>query len=195
MDSRCTIGAMASKKASSVSPVSCWMAADERRRRERPGGDDDAVPLGRRQAGDLAALDGDQRVLGERARDLGGEMIAIDGQRAAGRQLVGVAGRHDQRAGAAHLLVQQADGVGVDIVGAERVGADQLGQAVGLVRLGAALRAHLVQHDGHAGRAICHAASRPGEPAADDVDGCVHGRNLGANGGTLNLAPASRSYR
>ena len=39
----------------------------QRRRGERAGGDDDAVPVGRRQAGDLAALDGDQRVRGERA--------------------------------------------------------------------------------------------------------------------------------
>ena len=39
----------------------------ERRRGEGPGGDDDAVPVGRRQAGDLAALDRDQRVSLERA--------------------------------------------------------------------------------------------------------------------------------
>ena len=123
----------------------------QRRRRERPRGDDDVVPFGRRQAGNLAAFDGDERMFVERARDVRGEMIAVDGQRAAGGQLVGVAGGHDQRAGAAHLLVQQADRVGGGIVGAEGIGADELGEAVGLVRLGAANGAHLVQHDGDAG--------------------------------------------
>ncbi len=144
------MGAMASKKASSLSPVSCWMAAESAGEVSGPVAMMTLVPFGRRQAGDLAALDGDQRVLGQLLGDIGREVIAVDGQRPAGGQLVAVARRHDQRAGAAHLLVQQADGVGGGIVGAEAVGADQLGEAVGLVRLGAAVGAHLVQHDGHA---------------------------------------------
>ena len=61
-------------------------------------------------------------------------------------------GAHDERACASHLLVQQADRVVGGIVGAEGVGADQLGQAVGEMRIGAAHRAHLVQHHRHAGR-------------------------------------------
>ena len=36
--------------------------------------------------------------------------VAVDGERAAGRQLVGVGGAHDQRAEPAHLGMQQADG-------------------------------------------------------------------------------------
>ena len=47
-----------------------------------------AVPVLRRQAGDLAALDRDQRMGLERGRDGRGEAIAVDGQRAAGRHLV-----------------------------------------------------------------------------------------------------------
>ena len=70
---------------------------------------------------------------------------------------------------AAHLLVQQADGVVLRIVGAEGVGADQLGQAVGLVRLGAAHRPHLVQHHGHAGLGELPGRLAAGEAAADDV--------------------------
>ena len=102
--------------------------------------------------------------------------IAVDGERAAGRQLVLVAGRHDQRAGAPHLLVQQADGVGLGVVGAERVGADQLGEAVGLVRFGHAHGAHLVQHDGDAATGDLPGGLAAGEAAADDVDGfcCRH---------------------
>ena len=56
-----------------------------------PGGDDDAVPVGGRQAGDLLARDGDQRVGRRAARvTVGREAVAVDRQRAAGRQLVGV---------------------------------------------------------------------------------------------------------
>ena len=82
-----------------------------------------------------------------------------------------VAARHDQRAGKPHLGMQQPDRIGLGIVGAEGVGADQLGQAVGLVRVGAAHRAHLVQHDRHAGFGRLPGGFRTGEAAADDVDG------------------------
>ena len=46
--------------------------------------------------------------------------------------------------------VQEADGAGLGIVGAERVRADEFGEVAGLVRRGRAYRAHFVQHDGHA---------------------------------------------
>ena len=61
------------------------------------------------------------------------------------------------------------------IVGAERVGADELGQAVGLVGVGAAHRAHLVQDDGHAGLGDLPGGFRAGEPAADDVNWAEYG--------------------
>ncbi len=143
------------------------------RRGEGAGGDDDAVPLGGRQAGDLVALDGDERMRLQPLRHLGGEVVAIDRQRAAGGQLVAVARGQDERAGAAHLLVQQADGVRLPVVGAERVGADELGQAVRLVGVGHARGTHLVQHDGHAGTGDLPGGFGAGEAAADDVDGLV----------------------
>ena len=59
----------------------------ERRRRQRPRRVDDVVPLRRRQAGDLAAFDGDERVFIEQS-DVRREMIAVNGQRPAPRQLV-----------------------------------------------------------------------------------------------------------
>ena len=90
--------------------------------------------------------------------------VAVDRERAAGRHLMGVALRHDERAEAAHLLVQQADRVGLGVVRAERVGADELGEAVGLVGVGAADGPHLVQDDRNAGSAICQAASEPARP-------------------------------
>ena len=145
------MGAMASKKASSVSPVSCWMAADSAGEVSGPVA---TMTLSQSGGGRPAISPRSMVTSGccaERLRDVRGEMIAVDGQRAAGGQLVGVAGGHDQRAGAAHLLVQQADRVGGGIVGAEGVGADQFGEAVRLVRLGAATGPHLVQDDGDAG--------------------------------------------
>ena len=89
---------MASKKASSPSPVSCWIARRQRRRGQRPCGDDHAVPLGRRQSRHLAALDCDQRMALEVPRHVAREQVAVDGQRPARRQLVTIARRHDQRA-------------------------------------------------------------------------------------------------
>ena len=151
----------------------------ERGRGEGAGGDDHGGPFLRRQAGDLAALDGDERMRFERRRDRVGEAVAVDGQRAAGRHLIGVAFGHDQRAQRAHLLMQQADRVGFGIVRAEGVGADELGKAFGLVGVGAANRAHLVQHDRNAGLGDLPGGFGAGEAAADDMDGfdCAHGHS------------------
>ena len=124
-----------------------------------------------RQAGDLAALDRDQGMAGEALRHLGGEGVAIDGERAAGRQLVAVGGGEDQRAGAAHLLVQETDGARLPVVGAERVGAHELGKTIGLVRVGHALCAHFMDHDGDARARDLPGGLRAREPASDDVDG------------------------
>ena len=103
--------------------------------------------------------------------DLGGEGLAVDGERAAGGQAVAVGGGDDQAAGRAHLPVQQADGVLLVVVGAEGVGADELGEAVGLVGEGADDGAHLVQDHGHADRGDLPGGLGAGEAAADDVDG------------------------
>ena len=145
----------------------------ERRRGERAGGDDDARPAGGREARDLAAVDGDERVGFEAGGDLGGEGHAVDGERAAGGDGVAVGARNDEAAGLAHLPVQQADRVLLVVVGAEGVGADELGEAAGLVGEGAHDGAHLVQDHRHA-----HAGGLPGrlgagEAAADDVDRIV----------------------
>ena len=110
-------------------------------------------------------------------RHLGGEVVAIDRERAAGGKLVTVPGSQNERAGAAHLLVQQADGVRLPVVGAERVGAHELGQPIGLVGVRHPYGAHLVQHHGHAGAGDLPGGLGAGEAAADDVDGLclLHG--------------------
>ena len=156
----------------------------ERRRGERAGGDDDAGPVGGREAGDLGAVDGDEGVGLEAGGDLGGEGLAVDGERAAGGDGVAVGGGDDEAAGGAHLPVQQADGVLLVVVGAEGVGADELGQGVGLVGEGADRGAHLVQDDGHAHLGGLPGGLGAGEAAADDVDRVVgHGADLGQGRG------------
>ena len=80
IESKWTIGAMASKKASASSPVKLADRGGKRRRGEGTGGDDDAVPFRRRQAGDLVADDRHQRMAGEGRGDRLGEAVAVDGQ-------------------------------------------------------------------------------------------------------------------
>ena len=97
--------------------------------------------------------------------------MAIDRQGATGRQLVGIGRTHDEGARAAHLLVDHADGVVGGIVGAEGVGADQLGEVVGEMGFGGAHRSHLVQHHGHARLRELPRRLAAREAAADYVNG------------------------
>ena len=95
--------------------------------------------------------------------------VPVDGERAAGGNLVDVGRAHDQRIQPAHLLVQQADRVVAGVVGAEGIGADELGAAVGHVRFGRAHRAHLVQNHAHAALRELPGGFGAGEARANDV--------------------------
>ena len=64
----------------------------QRRRGEGAGRDDHVAPFGRRQTGDLGAVDLDQGMVVQRLGDGGGKAVAVDRQRAARRHLVGVGG-------------------------------------------------------------------------------------------------------
>jgi len=176
----------------------------ERRRGERAGSDDDIVPVLRRQSGDFAALDGDERIRLERLGDRRREAVAVDGERAAGRHLVAVAHRHDERIRHAHLGMQEADGIRLGIVGTEGVGADQLGEAVGLVGIGGADGPHLVQHDRNAAPGDLPGGFRAGKSAADDMDGAErargkivrrHGADIRAGAGWRQPARRQRKKR
>ncbi len=149
----------------------------ERGRGEGAGGDDDAFPLRRRQPGDFLAPELDQRLRPQRCLDRGGEAVPVDRERAAGGHAMRVGGAQHQRGAAPHLRVQQSDGVVLGIVGAEGVGADQLGERRRDMRLGAAHRPHLVQHHADAGARQLPGGLAAGKAAADDVDGgrAAHG--------------------
>ena len=144
----------------------------QRRRGEGTGGDDGQAPTPS-AAGPATSSRRmrDQRLGLQRLGHRRGEALAVHGQRPARRQLVPIAHGQDQRAQPPHLLVQQAHGVAHGVVGAERVRADQLGQPVGLVRIGAAHRPHLVQHHRHAAPRELPGGLAAGEAAADDMDG------------------------
>ena len=123
------------------------------------------------------------------------ESVAVHGQRAAGRHAMLPGRAHDQRVAAAHLLMQQPDGVMFRVVGTEGIGTDQFSQPIRLMGVGFAHGPHLVQDDGHSGARKLPGRLRPGQAAADDVDGfdvAGHGQQIEAREGAVN-APAQLS--
>ena len=173
--SKCTIGAMASKKASADSSVSARIASASAGEVSGPV----ATMTESQSAGGRPATSARSMVTSGCASSAAvtsaRERLAVDGERAAGRQAVPVGGGDDEAAGGAHLPVQQADGVLLVVVGAEGVRADELGEAAGLVGEGADDGAHLVQDDGNAGLGDLPGGLGAGEAAADDVDGVDRG--------------------
>ena len=138
----------------------------QRRRGQRTGRDDDVAPVRRRQAVDFGPMNFDQGMVVQRLGDGGGKSVAVDRQRAAGGNLVGVGRAHDQRTQPAHFGVQQSDRIVGGVVGAERVGAHEFGQAIGAMGFGHPAGAHLVQDDAERRHlATCQAASEPARPA------------------------------
>ena len=144
----------------------------------------------RRQPGDFLPHQRHQRVAGQRVRYGAGEGVAVHGQSTAGRHLVGIGATQDQAVAAAHFFVQQSYRVVLGVVGAERVRAHHLRQPVGLVRLGLADGAHLVQDNRHAGRGDLPSGFAAGETAADDMDGqgcCAHRVRLPSGNQTVQM--------
>ena len=84
----------------------------ERRRGQGPGRDDHAVPVLRRTPATSPRSIVIRGWRADRGLDRFGEAVAVDRERAAGRDLVGVGAAHDERAQRPHLGVQHADGVG-----------------------------------------------------------------------------------
>ena len=118
----------------------------------------------------LAADDLDARLGLQRRGDPARELLAIHGQGRAGGNAGLVGGGHDERAQPAHLLVQQAHGV-LQMIGAEGVGAHQLGALAGAVGGRFLLGAHLEQAHGNAAPGQLPGGLRAGQPRADDGDG------------------------
>ena len=146
----------------------------ERRRGKRSGGDDGEAVGRIRQAGHFGAPQLDGRLVLDCLLHRVGEARAVHGERLTGWHLVAVGSGHDERARAPQLLVQEAHGVALGIVGAERVGADQLREPVRYVRLGGAHRPHLPELDRSAAAGDLPRRLAAGEAAADDADWLVY---------------------
>ena len=140
------------------------MADGERVRGERACGDD----AGRRQRGHFLAHDADARMRGDARAHRGGEDLAVDGERAATGDARVVGALEDHAAEQAHLGLEQAVCVG-GLGALEGVGADELRETIGLVRLGAAHGPHLVHDDVVPALGELPGGLAAGEAAADDV--------------------------
>ena len=184
---------MASKKARPSSFVSDADRVRQRRRGQRSGRDDGRRPFFRRQSGDFLAADGDARMRTRARRVTARENPSRSTASAppAGSRCAS-ARSQDQRAGAAHLLMQQADRIVFPIVGPERVGADEFRKPVRLMRVGSAHRAHLVQNDLAARLRCLPGCLAARQSAADDVDYVCHDAAI-ANAGILFQPRARRS--
>ena len=118
-------------------------------RRERIGGERAARDDHRAAVGDVDGFVAHKRDAGMGRKPLGderGERFSVHGQGLPGRNGGGVGAGDDQRAEPAHLGFEQAAGVR-DVVGFERVRADDLGGVGASVRRGHLHRAHLDQPD------------------------------------------------
>ena len=81
-----------------------------------------------RKLEDFLAADRDERLALNRRSDRGGKAIPVDRERSTGRKHVGVGCAQHQRSQPAHLLVEEADGAALRVIGTERVRADELGE-------------------------------------------------------------------
>jgi hypothetical protein len=106
----------------------------------------------------------------KRLRDGVRERVAIDRQRAAGRDLIRIGAAHDERAKLAHLGVEQPDRVVGGVIRTKRIGADELCETGGLMGLGHPVRPHLVQHDRDARVGDLPRSLGPGKAGADNMD-------------------------
>jgi len=143
-------------------------------RGERACGDDRVAPFLRREARHNFANNGNEWMRLKLSRNRFGKAIAVDGESAAGRNLVLVGAGHNKRARETHFRMNDTDGIGRRIVGTEGVGADQLRKTVTLVSIRAANAAHFVQDDGDASLGDLPGRFRAGKAAANDVDGRVY---------------------
>ena len=175
-----TMGAMASKKASAFSSVRSRIAS------AREGEVSGPVammtdPSRRGEAGDLGAFDFDQRVGLDARGDGGAEEFAVDGERAAGGDGMGVGGGHDEAAAA--RISQWSRPTAFCSSSSERKEFEQTSSARPSVWCAkvADMGAHLVEDHGDAHLGGLPGGFGAGETAADDVDGFYagHGLDLG----------------
>ena len=153
-------------------------------------------------------MDFDQGMIVEGFGNGGGKSVAVDGQCAAGGNLIGVGGTHDQRSQPAHFRVQQPNRIVGGIVRAKRIGTHEFGEAVGAMGFGHPVGPHLVQNHWNSRFGNLPGCLRAGEAGADNMHGprgrfdACHGETGSAFSGAVecarrlcaaDLAPANSS--
>ena len=142
---------------------------------ERPGRDNDIVPVLGRKAGDLAAIETYKRMTEKGGLDGLRETVAVDRERASRRHLMRIGALKDDRAESAHLAMQDPDRIGRGVVGSEGVRANELGEVGSLVRSRGSGRPHFMQNHRNAGIRRLPRGFRAGKASANNVDR-MHGR-------------------
>lgn len=118
---------------------------------------------------DLFADDGYARILLDESGYFGRKLCAVDCEGVSGGNRRGVGCGEEEGVGSAHLLLEQP-GSGVFRLGLQRVGADEFGEVGGLMSLGGASRAHLVESDLAAESSGLESGFRTRQSAANDSD-------------------------
>ena len=141
-------------------------------RGQRAGGDNH-LPLG--DGNGFLRRHRDAGVGADSLRDGGGEPLPVHSQGAARLhpRLIGTA--QDQRPASAQLLFEEPHGV-FQLVGAQGVGAHQLGKARAVVGGGHFMGLHFRQNDGNAPLGQLPGALAPSQARADDGD--IHGYHI-----------------
>ncbi len=147
----------------------------QRRGGERTGRDNHIVPVLRRQAGDLSAVESYMRMTEKGGFDSLRKSVAVDSEGASGRHLVGISRLKDDRAEGAHLAMQDPDRVGRGVVGSEGIRANELGEMGSVVGSRRLEGPHLMQNHRDAGICRLPCRFRAGQASANDVDR-THGR-------------------
>src|ERR1700684_2899893 len=104
-----TMGAMASKKARSASPVRARLASPRAGAVGGAGGNDVLIPLRRGQACGLVAGNRDIGFVRKALRDMLRKAVAIDRKRAPSRHFMRIGRGEDERVEPSHLAMQDAD--------------------------------------------------------------------------------------
>ena len=162
----------------------------ERLRGERPRGDD----ARRRQRGRLFPRDRDLGMGAHPPLHVVGEGDAVHGERGAARHARGVRRLEHQAPEAPHLGLEQAVRAG-ELHRLEGIAADELGEAIGLMRRRHADRAHLAQRDRDAALGQRPGGLAAGEPASDDHGRQVATCSAGAASSTITSCPHFRHFR
>ncbi len=162
----------------------------ERLRRERPRGDD----ARRRQRSRLVPRERDLGVCGHAPLHVVGEGDAIHGERGAARHARGVRRLEHQAPEPPHLGLEQAVRAG-ELHRLEGIAADELGEAISLMRRRHADRAHLAERDRHAAL-----GQRPGglaarQPAPHDRRRQAADVSPGPPSATVTSCPHFRHFR